>query len=396
MRVTWLVPDVYGFITDELHELSARDISIRVLSGQSITPSIRRQLPGIEFHFCASESWLPTSSRQRAMFNRLRKIHGWRRMLSSRWDLSQINGFLTVMDSLQWGKDDIIHSHFAHPSGLGGALQGEVPHVMTLRGYDILTTRDYGALWNPFFRSNLTSDLHRDATITVATKFAMVRALQMFSANQELVLLANGMNQSAFEARGTKTKKALELPNDATLFLVVGNLVPVKNHLFLLRTFTSWLHKTHSNGFLLFCGGGELKQTLKAEAERAGIQASVRFLGRLGRQELTDMYGLADALLHPSMSEGFCNVIVESLILGLPVVSSPVGIAPELIVEGELGLLPDISDASQWESAMDFVAQNHETLKQNVARKHGELASRFSMEKRVDAFLGMYQKKLER
>ena len=39
----------------------------------------------------------------------------------------------------------------------------------------------------------------------------------------------------------------------------------------------------------------------------------------------------------------------------------PVGIAPELIVEGELGLLPDISDASQWESAMDFVAQNHET-----------------------------------
>ena len=107
------------------------------------------------------------------------------------------------------------------------------------------------------------------------------------------------------------------------------------------------------------------------------------------------MYGLADVLLHPSMSEGFCNVIVESLILGLPVVSSPVGVAPELIVEGELGLLPGISDASQWESAMDFVAQNHETLKQNVARKHGELAFRFSMEKRVDAFLGMYQKKLE-
>lgn len=203
------------------------------------------------------------------------------------------------------------------------------------------------------------------------------------------------MNQSAFEARGTKTKMALGLPEDATLFLVVGNLVPVKNHLFLLRTFASWLHKTHSNGFLLFCGDGELKEPLKAEAERAGIQASVRFLGRLNRQELTDMYGLADALLHPSMSEGFCNVIVESLILGLPVVSSPVGIAPELIVEGELGLLPDISDASQWESAMDFVAQNHETLKRNVARKHGELAFRFSMEKRVDAFLGMYQKKLE-
>ena len=395
MRVTWLVPDVYGFITDELHELSARDISIRVLSGQSITPSIRRQLPGIEFHHCASESWLPTSSCQRAMFNRLRKIHGWRRMLSSRWDLSQINGFLTVMDSLQWGKDDIIHSHFAHPSGLGGALQGEVPHVMTLRGYDILTTRDYGALWNPFFRSNLTSDLHRDATITVATKFALVRARQMFSANQGLVLLTQGMSLSAFEAEETRTKQTLDLPEDATLFLVVGNLVPVKNHLFLLRTFASWLHKTHSNGFLLFCGGGELKQTLKAEAERAGIQASVRFLGRLGRQELTDMYGLADALLHPSMSEGFCNVIVESLILGLPVVSSPVGIAPEVIVEGELGLLPDISDASQWESAMDFVAQNHETLKQNVARKNGELAFRFSMKKRVDAFLGMYQKKLE-
>ena len=49
MRVTWLVPDVYGFITDELHELSARDISIRVLSGQSITPSIRRQLQVLSF-----------------------------------------------------------------------------------------------------------------------------------------------------------------------------------------------------------------------------------------------------------------------------------------------------------------------------------------------------------
>ena len=107
----------------------------------------------------------------------------------------------------------------------------------------------------------------------------MVREFLMFSANQELVLLTNGMNQSAFEARGTKTIKALELPNDSTLFLVVGNLVPVKNHLFLLRTFASWIHKTHSNGFLLFCGDGGKKETLKAEAKRAGIQEAFDFLG---------------------------------------------------------------------------------------------------------------------
>ena len=65
------------------------------------------------------------------------------------------------------------------------------------------------------------------------------------------------------------------------------------------------------------------------------------FVGNLTPDKLVKFYNSADLLCLPSFSEGFPNVIIESLMCGTPVVASSVGGIPEIIKDGVNGFLID-------------------------------------------------------
>ncbi len=76
---------------------------------------------------------------------------------------------------------------------------------------------------------------------------------------------------------------------------------------------------------------------LRSRAAAAGISAEVRFAGELG-EAATLMRGL-DILLHPSRHEALPRVLIEALFAGLPAVAYSVGGVPEVVQDGETGLL---------------------------------------------------------
>lgn len=391
MRTTWLVPDIYGFIADELEAITIRNWNIRVLSATPASEEIQLRFPDIEFYYVPRKFFVPRTRPELAFLRQLLELHGVKRLLINRWDLYLITGFMRVLGSMDWTEDDVIHSHFAVPSGLGGGVKLNIPVVITLRGYDILTTNDYGAIWSFFVRKNLTSHFLDKATFTVGSKYTYHRAKQILRTDQSLVRIPEGLNFESFApTRPTATTQTKEEPL-GVVFLSVGNLVSVKNHLFLIEVFSLWFRSQSQEACLVICGDGELRIALENKIIELQMESHVILTGQMSRRELVRWYSRADALLHPAKSEGFGNVILEALYLGLPVISSPVGIAPEVIHPGSNGYLPEIADLDEWLEAIELTCQNLDLMKSNV-RDIGESTwVDFSISQRAQAYIELYE-----
>src|SRR5207247_1975769 len=90
------------------------------------------------------------------------------------------------------------------------------------------------------------------------------------------------------------------------------------------------------------CGGGALEGSLRAQAERVGLD--VRFVGQVDTETLVAAYNAATCVVHTCPVEVFGLALIEALACGRPVVASGGGGTPELV--GEAGVLAPLGDPS--------------------------------------------------
>jgi glycosyltransferase involved in cell wall biosynthesis len=110
----------------------------------------------------------------------------------------------------------------------------------------------------------------------------------------------------------------------------------VKGQTFLLRAWPAVL-EGEPRALLLLAGDGPDEGALTAQAAALGLGRSVRFLGF--RQDVPSLLACAEVLVLPSLNEGFGMVLVEAMAMGKPVVASAVGGVPEVVLDGQAGLL---------------------------------------------------------
>lgn len=90
---------------------------------------------------------------------------------------------------------------------------------------------------------------------------------------------------------------------------------------------------------LLVAGDGPERQALERRAEELGLGERVRFLGSVPRERVLELFRAADASVLPSAWENFPHTVVEALAVGCPVLATAVGGVPEVVHDGENGLL---------------------------------------------------------
>jgi glycosyltransferase involved in cell wall biosynthesis len=100
-------------------------------------------------------------------------------------------------------------------------------------------------------------------------------------------------------------------------FITVSNLWPYKNVKTLLLGFAS---AKIPNSQLTICGSGPEDSKLRALAIDLGISSSVRFTGRI--PDVHSKLLEADIAIHPSLTEGMSNAILEEMACGLPIIAS--------------------------------------------------------------------------
>jgi teichuronic acid biosynthesis glycosyltransferase TuaC len=164
----------------------------------------------------------------------------------------------------------------------------------------------------------------------------------------------NGVDQSIFYPRDRALcRTSLGLDHDETIFVFVGNFLPVKNPEFLLRAFSSTASTKKS--VLVMIGRGPMRPGLEKLCVRLGIAERVKFTGSLSSQEVSTWMGAADCLCLCSHNEGLPNVIMEAMATGLPVISTDVGGIGELLGTDNRGVLIEPGDREGYAEALTRV-----------------------------------------
>jgi glycosyltransferase involved in cell wall biosynthesis len=121
----------------------------------------------------------------------------------------------------------------------------------------------------------------------------------------------------------------------------IGRIYRLKNYPALLRAFTSAFSEI-PDARLVIVGAGE-PDSLIALARTFGIADRVAFPGP--RNDIPEVLAALDVFVHPAVAESFGMVIVEAMAMARPVLTTPVGIAPEIVREGATGVM---SGGSTW------------------------------------------------
>jgi len=172
-----------------------------------------------------------------------------------------------------------------------------------------------------------------------------------------ITVIPNGVNTCTFSPKQVRCKKS-------TTVLFVGRLVPNKGPQILLRAVPFVLSR-HPKAKFLLVGDGPMRLKLEREARDLGIEGKVEFLGT--RKDVPDLMREADVFVRPSFLEGMPLTVLEAMASGLPVIATPSGGTPELLIEGVHGWLFPVGDYRALADSLDRVLSNPD-----MGRKMGE------------------------
>jgi len=177
------------------------------------------------------------------------------------------------------------------------------------------------------------------------------------------------------------------LPEDAQIVGVVARLEPEKGHPTLLEAWPAVLARVPL-ARLLVVGEGSRREALEEQAAALGIADTVVFTGR--RDDVAAVTAALDIAVLPSYREAQGLTILEAMALSRPVVASAVGGIPEMIVDGQTGLLVPPHDAGALSAAITRLLTDHAYADMLARGGHDLVHERFCVELMVYAVEEIY------
>lgn len=161
---------------------------------------------------------------------------------------------------------------------------------------------------------------------------------------------------------------------EKVIFLFLGKIMSAKGVYDLLDVAAD-LQLTHAGKFEIWIGGnGEVQQLQQQVAEKK-LEAAVQYEGWVSGEEKDAIFRKADVFVLPSYHEGLPVSILEAMSYGMPVIATKVGGIPEVVSEGESGLLIDAGDKDALKKSMLRFINDHRLIRrmgnisQNIIRK---------------------------
>ena len=189
----------------------------------------------------------------------------------------------------------------------------------------------------------------------------------------------------------SKARTKYDLRDEFTI-LYPARTWPHKNHFRLFEALAILRDRYHCQVTLVLTGGEERAyQDIDAAIERFGLKGKVKNLGHVSYNELPEIYSLSDALVFPSLFEGFGLPVVEAMSIGCPVVCSNRTSLPE--VAGEAALYFDPVDVNDMADAI-FRVLHDPALQQELIRRGREQSKQFTWERAAKSTIEVYREAL--
>ena len=166
----------------------------------------------------------------------------------------------------------------------------------------------------------------------------------------------------------------------------VGRFNEQKNHGGLLEAFRLLLEQC-PNTELWLLGDGELRDQMESYAQSLDIQDRVRFLG--SQENVYPYLHDADVFVLPSRYEGMPMMVIEAMGTGLPIVASNVGGIPDMVKDGESGLLTTLAPENIARCCAALLRD--EKLRERLGRRARAESGRFSAEEMARSYCRVYE-----
>ena len=204
----------------------------------------------------------------------------------------------------------------------------------------------------------------------------------------------NGVDVDRFSSSENK-EDPTPFGEDVVVVGTVGRMQPVKNQTALARAFVRIilnepaLRKTLR---LALIGDGPLREECFAILRSAKCEDLAWLPGT--RNNTDAIFKHLDVFVLPSLAEGVSNTILEAMASGLPVVATRVGGNPELVVDGETGMLVPAGDHKALAEALLCYVKNREKRLEHGASGRARVLARHSMMSMAGSYLSVYDQAL--
>jgi glycosyltransferase involved in cell wall biosynthesis len=146
------------------------------------------------------------------------------------------------------------------------------------------------------------------------------------------------------------------------IIMYVGRLTRAKNLSFLIKTFANII-KDYPRVRLILVGEGEERSLLEKLANNLNLADSVLFVGPIRHELLPIYYSACDVFVFTSFGEGRANVLIEAALSKKPIISTDVGVAHELIINGKTGFIINQNDAGDLKDKVLYLLNNQDLAK---------------------------------
>jgi glycosyltransferase involved in cell wall biosynthesis len=254
---------------------------------------------------------------------------------------SRLAPLLRLYRLLRQERPQILHTWMFH-ANVPGRIIGRLAGVPVI----ISSERTMGQEGRMRREANRLTAPLADRIICVSTPVATYAREQIGLPASRLVVIPNGV---ALEGRPQRDHD--ERTGDVVRMGYVGRLSPVKGVDLLLEAAARLAaDATLPRWELRIIGAGDERPALEEAALTLGLGDRVRFLGP--RSDIPAQLAELDLLVLPSRWEGMPNVALEAMAARLPVVATAVGGTPEVVVDGETGLLTPAEDVAALTAAL--------------------------------------------
>lgn len=288
---------------------------------------------------------------------------------------------------------DAIHVHIMKTMAFVAGITGKLLRkrvIVKVSGYDEL---DNGSL-NPRLANRPKNRIinwgcRKASAIIAISRLTERRLRECGYTEDQIVYLPNGIDVKRFRpAEDKRARKNIMSLESLRTGVFVGRLVHEKG-LFDLCDAWRFVRKAHLDAVLLIVGDGHLRPALQALVEADPVlRESVRIVGET--QEVEKYLSVADCYVSASLTEGLSNTMLEAMASGLPIVSTAVSGAEDMIEPERNGFIVSIGDSLSLAKAVSKIFSD-DALARSMGQRSREIAlAKFNIENVISQYEHLY------
>ena len=284
---------------------------------------------------------------------------------------------------------DLLHCHYAIPHATSAWIAREmlrqqkrnVKVITTLHGTDITIVGQ-----DPSFHQITKFSIEKSDRLTAVSEYLRRETYSAFGCTAcDVGVIHNFIDPDIYN-RSKYPAVRQQLGNSGPVLMHISNFRAVKRVRDVVKIFAQVNEELPSR--LVMIGDGPDRAGAEEEVRHLKLEDRVHFLGKI--ESVAPLLASADLFLLPSASESFGLSALEALASGVPVVGTDAGGVPEVVINGETGILCPVGDVNGMACAALGILGDADRWQAMSARGAADARARFSLNEIVSKYEHLY------